>query len=179
MSIADKWKNKVSRKEEAAIAKKMKEQEQEQGRRTFREIPAGTYTVTVDKLELGETTWGSMQVKMAFKIIEGEYKDQRIFYDGTFDDHFAHGINATAILLADMLEDEDLTSATIAVILSHANDSQEKLDEVSDLLADILEEIDGLCFELEYEVKESNKTNPNTGKAYINKYYTIVGAYEL
>ena len=176
MGIMDKWKNKVNKKEEAAIAKAM--EEQKKNSRTFKEIPPGPYMVFVDKMEVGESNWGTMQINLAFEVMEGEYKGQKIFYNGTFDDNFAHGINATAILLADMLEDEDLTSAAIAVVLSHANDSQEKLDEVSELLADISEELEEICFELDYEVRESKKTNPNTGKPYVNKYYSIVGAYE-
>ena len=88
MSRLDKWKKKVSAKEEAAVQKAMEEQKANQA--SYREVPSGTYAVVVDTMEVGESTWGESQINISFKITEGEYKNSRIFYNGTFDDHFSH-----------------------------------------------------------------------------------------
>lgn len=167
----DKWKRKVSPKEEAAVKKAM--DEQKENRRTYREVPSGLYHVVVDKMEIGETTWGKDQVNISFKVTDGDYKNSRIFYNGSFDDHFAHGINATAELIAEMLDDESVTAAMIAVILEHGE------DEAAGFIADAAEAVESLGYDLDYDIQESKKTNPNTGKPYVNKYYTIEGVYDI
>ena len=103
--LSEKYGSKVSAKEAKAIQKAM--DEQKENRNKFKEVPAGEYKVVVDKLELGETSWGDPQITLWFKITDGEFKNSRIFYNGSFDDHFEHGINSTAILLADLLDDEE------------------------------------------------------------------------
>ena len=120
--LSEKYGSKVSAKEAKAIQKAM--DEQKENRNKFKEVPAGEYKVVVDKLELGETSWGDPQITLWFKITDGEFKNSRIFYNGSFDDHFEHGINSTAILLADLLDDEELTSAQIAVILGKFEEDQ-------------------------------------------------------
>ena len=171
MGKMSKWKTKVSAKEEAAVRKAMKEQEKNQG--SFREVPSGTYAVVVDKMEVGESNWGSEQVNISFKITEGEYKNSRLFYNGTFDDHFAHGINETAKLLASMMDDEDMSSETIAVILGHG------VDEATDFLADAAEICENFGYDLDYDVRLSQKTNPNTGKPYKNIYFSIMEVFDM
>ena len=171
MGKMNKWKRKVSAKEEAAVQKAMKEQEKNQG--NFREVPTGTYPVVVDKMEVGQSNWGDDQINITFKITEGEYRNSRIFYNGTFDEHFAHGINKTAELLAGLLDDEDMSTETIAVILGHG------VDEATDFIADCAEMVENFGYDLDYEVRLSNKTNPNTGKPYKNMYYTIVEVFDI
>lgn len=170
MSRLDKWKSKVSAQEEAAVKKAM--EEQKSNRRTFQEVPSGMYSVVVDKLELGQSTWGASQVSISFKITEGKFKNSRIFYNGSFDEHFSHGINVTAELLAEMLDDEDVTASMIAVILGHGE------KETEDFLADCAETVENLAYDLDYQVKEGS-VNPRTGKPYVNKYYTIEGVYDI
>lgn len=171
MSRLDKWKRKVTAKEEAAVQKVMEEQKANQA--SYREVPSGTYPVVVDTMEVGESTWGESQINISFKITEGEYKNNRIFYNGTFDDHFAHGINATASLIADMLDDDTVTASMIAVILGHGE------DEAADFIADAAESVEDFGYDLVYEVKESKKINSRTGKPYVNKYYTIDGVFDI
>lgn len=171
MSKLSKWKKKVSAEEEAAVKKAMDEQAQNQ--RTYREVPAGIYSVVVDKMEVGESSWGDDQINISFKIVDGEFKNSRIFYNGTFDEHFSHGINATAKLLADMLDDGTIEASEIAVILGHG------IDEAAEFLADAAEECESLSYDLDYDIQESKKTNPNTGKPYLNKYYAINDVYDL
>ncbi len=171
--LSDKYGKKVSAKEAKAIQQAMDEQKQNSAR--FKEVPEGTYSVVMDKLELGETSWGDAQISLWFKITEGDYKNSRIFYNGTFDEHFEHGINATAILLADLLDDEDLTSAQIAVILGKFEDDQSIVD---DFLADAAEAMQDLAWDLDYKITESKKLNRN-GKPYINKSYEVLGVYNM
>lgn len=170
--LSDKYGKKVSKKEEQAIQKAMDEQKANQGR--FREVPAGTYKVVVDKLELGESSWGDAQITLWFKITDGEFKGSRIFYNGTFDEHFEHGINSTAILLADLLDDEDLTSAQIAVILGRFDDDE---TVVADFLADAAEALESLAYDLEYTTTVSTKKN-SSGKNYVNHTYEVLEVYE-
>ena len=61
MGKLSKWKSKVTAKEEAAVRKAMKEQEKNQG--NFREVPTGTYPVVVDKMEVGESSWGDARLQ--------------------------------------------------------------------------------------------------------------------
>ena len=171
MGKMSKWKTKVSAKEEAAVRKAMQEQEKNQG--SFRDVPSGTYPVVVDKMEVGESNWGDDQISITFKITDGEYKNSRIFYNGTFDSHFTHGINKTAELLSTMIDDEDMSTAAIAVILGHG------VDEATEFIADAAEMVENFGYDLDYEIRLSNKTNPNNGKPYENKYYTIVEIYDM
>lgn len=171
MGKMNKWKKKVSPREEAAIKKAMKEQEQNNGQ--YREVPSGLYAVVIDKLEVGESSWGTDQINITFKITEGEYRNSRLFYNGTFDDHFTHGIYETAKLLADLIDDEDMNVSTIAVILGHG------VDEAREFVADAAEMCDNLGYDLDYDIRLSNKTNPNTGKPYKNTYFTIEEVFDV
>lgn len=173
--LSEKYASKVSKKEEKAIQKAMDEQKANKG--NFREVPAGEYPVIVDKLEVGETSWGEDQIVIWFKITDGEFKNSNIFYNGMFNDNFSNGINATAILLADMLDDEDLTSAAIAVILSKFDD-RKGMAAINDFIADVAEEVDSMAYDLDYSIKQSKKINEKTGKPYINKSYEIIEVYD-
>lgn len=170
--LSEKYGKKVSAKEAKAIQKAMDEQKENRNR--FKEVPAGEYHVVVDKLELGETSWGDAQVTLWFKITEGEFKNNRIFYNGTFDEHFEHGINSTAILLADLLDDEDLTSAQIAVILGKFEEDQ---TVVSDFLADAAEIVEDLSYDLNYTTTYSKKKN-SKGQPYVNHTWEVLDVYE-
>lgn len=167
--LSEKYAGKVSAREEKKIQKAMEEQKNNRG--TFKEVPAGEYPVIVDKLELGDTSWGDKQIVLWFKITDGEYKNSRIFYNGSFDDHFSHGINVTAMLLADMLDDEELTATKIAVILSHGPEAAE------DFIADLAEEFESMAWDLDYDITVSKKTN-SKGQPYKNMTYEIVGVYD-
>lgn len=173
--LSEKYGSKVSAKEERAIKKAMEEQKKNRG--NFRDVPSGEYPVIVDKMEVGETSWGDSQIVIWFKITDGDFKNSNIFYNGMFNDNFSNGINATAILLSDMLDDEDLTSAAIAVILSRFDD-RNGMKAIEDFIADVAEEVESLAYDLDYQTKESKKTNPNTGKPYVNKTYEIIEVYD-
>lgn len=169
--LSEKYGNKLSKKEERAIQKAMEEQKKNRG--NFKKVPSGEYPVVVDKLEVGETSWGDDQVTLWFKITDGEYKNSKIFYNGSFDDHFSHGINITAILLADLLYDDDLTAMDIAKILSNTDN----MDAIRDFLADLTEEFESMAWDIDYEIKVSKKTN-SKGKPYENISIEILGVYD-
>lgn len=169
MSILDKWAKSVSKKEEAEVNKAMEEQKSS---RSYKEVPKGSYEVVVDKLEIGQASWGDDQINIWFKIIDGEYANSRLFYSGSFDDHFEHGINSTAILLSQLLNDA-LTPAKIAVILGHFDDDMGRIEE---FLEDCAEEVDTCTFDIDYDIQH-NKSK-TTGKTYTNHFYTVTGVYE-
>lgn len=47
----------------------------------FTEIPCGEYEVRVERLEMGETKDGSPKMMVWFKIVNGVYKGQMIFWN--------------------------------------------------------------------------------------------------
>lgn len=48
----------------------------------FREVPEGTYVCKLEKLELTESKKAKPMVSAMFRIKEGEYKKQCLFYNG-------------------------------------------------------------------------------------------------
>jgi len=150
--------------------KAMEERFKNQG--SYQEIPSGVYPVELDKMEVGQSSWGADQINITFKITEGQHKGQLIFYNGTFDDHFAHGKPQTARLISEMTDGE----VDKFIILKELD----KGTGCDAFLTDLFQAIaDQLCFDLDYQVKESNKLNPNTNKPYINKFFSIAEVYEL
>lgn len=47
----------------------------------YPEIPSGDYEVSVEKAELKATAKGNPMVSIWFKILNGEYKNQKLFYN--------------------------------------------------------------------------------------------------
>lgn len=50
----------------------------------YTELDDGTYVCKLDKLELGESKKGQPMVKGQFRIVEGEHKNQCLFYNQVF-----------------------------------------------------------------------------------------------
>lgn len=55
---------------------------EENGGGDFKEVPDGQYEVAVEKMELKESKKGDPMLSIWFKIVEGDYEDQLIFYNG-------------------------------------------------------------------------------------------------
>lgn len=59
---------------------------------TFDKMPDGEYTVSLDKMELGESQKGQLMLKAQFRIIKGDHANQCIFVNkvltGTRNDGF-------------------------------------------------------------------------------------------
>lgn len=54
----------------------------EKDAKEYSELPEGTYTCKLEKLELGESKTAKPMVKAMFRITEGKHKKQCIFYNG-------------------------------------------------------------------------------------------------
>ena len=115
----------------------------------FKEVPYGTYEVKVDKMELVETSDksknpGMPMVSIWFKILNGEYKNNLIFYNkvimGTTNDGFM--IHSNNEFLRSLEPDMEVEFHSYS--------------QYAQLLLDIHENIDG---KLEYALKygENNK----------------------
>lgn len=162
------FKSKVNKSE----LEEMEKRYQEQNTGNYPELPSGTYPVELNKMEVGRSSWGTDQVNITFKITDGTHKNKLVFYNGTFDDHFAHGKLQTAKLISEMTDGE-VDKFSILKELDAGPDA------VSDYLTDLYQAIAGqLVFDLDYTVKESTKLNTNTNKPYINKFYSIVEVFD-
>ena len=151
----------------------MEERFKNQNTGNFPELPSGVYPVELDKMEVGTSQWGADQVNITFKITDGEHKGQLIFYNGTLYDHFAHGKPQTARLISEMTDGE-VDKFSILKELDAGKDA------ASDFLTDLYQAIAGqLAFDLDYDVRTSNKLNPNTNKPYVNKFFSISEVFDM
>lgn len=123
---------------EAAVAEIEKAKEND-----FTELPEGTYVCRLEKLELGESKAKKPMVKAMFRIAEGEYRKQCIFYNG--------------VMVANNPEYNGLMKHKVLTFLRSLNvldeteiDFDGNYAHFNDLLLDIAEaaEEDGLKFEV-------------------------------
>ena len=169
MGLFDEFNKKLNKTE----LEKMEERFKNQNSGSFPELPSGIYPVELDKMEVGTSNWGTDQVNITFRITEGEHKGKLIFYNGTFDDHFAHGKPQTAKLISEMTA-EEVDRFTILAVLDEGPDAADGY------LTDLFQVIaDNFAFDLDYTVKEATKINPNTNKPYINKFYSIAEVFDI
>lgn len=165
-----KFKANLNSKEVEDLEKKYKAN---QNNGSFAELPSGTYAVELEKMEVGTSSWGQDQINITFKIIDGDHKGQRIFYNGSFDTHFAHGYDQTARLISGMTGG-DVTEFDVLHFIT--KDPSEVKTYILDLYQMIAEQ--RLSYDLDYEVRTSTKINPNNNKPYVNKFFTITEVYE-
>lgn len=110
----------------------------------FREVPAGKYEISINKMELTESKTGRPMLTVWMKILAGEYENQMIFYNQVIDN--AYGLhNANKFLRA----------------LESGLDVEFKdFEQYNDLILDVHEAIDE---KLEYALKYGkNKKGFNT-----------------
>lgn len=55
---------------------------EENGFGDFDEVPEGEYEVAIEKMEMVESRKGDPMLTIWFKIVDGEYENQMIFYNG-------------------------------------------------------------------------------------------------
>lgn len=110
---------------------------------TYREVPEGTYEVTIDKLELVKSKGGKPMGTVWFKILTGEYKGSRIFMNQVIMESFQIHIFNEFLRSLDSGIDIDFVS----------------YKQYGNMLMNIAEAIDG---KLEYALKYStnNKGYP-------------------
>lgn len=113
----------------------------------FPEIPKGTYTVSVDNLEVGETKDGRPMLKGQFRIKEGEFEKSCLFYNrvlyGTKND--ANMIASAVGFLNKLEPSEDVGPVEF-----------DSYSQFADLVLDIAEDIQELEYEVEYDPKAFN-----------------------
>lgn len=113
----------------------------------FPELPAGTYVVKLDKLELGSTKDNRPMMRGQFSIVEGQYKKQKMFVNrvvyGTKND--ANMIANVLGFLESLAPSEDIGPF---VFSGYAN--------LAELIMDVAEDVAGLTYEVEYDADAFN-----------------------
>ena len=77
-NIFDKWDNNMDLD---GLMKDIEDAAHGNGTSDFKEVPHGDYEVSIEKMELKSSKKGDPMVSIWFKILEGEYKGNRIFYN--------------------------------------------------------------------------------------------------
>jgi len=126
------------------MAKNIKEAK-ENPQNTGKEVPAGTYTVKLEKMELGATKDGRPMFKVMCRIVEGEYKKYCLFLNRVI-----YGTKNDANMIASVigwLEKLD-PEATVEFI---------NYSQFADLVLDIYEELaDAIELEVAYDPDNFN-----------------------
>lgn len=127
----------------------------------YDEVPVGTYEVKIDKMEARKSKSGNPMVSIWFKILEGQYKNSLIFYNGVYhEDWMRHRV----VDFLSAILDDDTHKAEINLILKDSK----RIDEVNNFVMDIHEEVDG---KFEYLLKLGEKKGYST--------YEIEEVYEV
>ena len=114
----------------------------EAAKNEYREVPEGKYICKLEKLELGESKNGKPMAKGMFRIVEGEFSRQCLFYNGAMaaNDPSKSGYCIHNVLMflrsLDVLEESEI-------------DFNGNFADFNDLLLDIAEESEGLRFKVE------------------------------
>jgi hypothetical protein len=131
MSIFDKYTDKI---DAAELAASQKEIESNAGG-DYPEVPVGKYEVKIEKMEakLSKEKKNPM-VSIWFKILNGDFKDSMIFYNGVFnEDWMRHRV----VELLSAILDDDKHKAEINLILKDSN-----INDINDFVMDIHEQVD-------------------------------------
>ena len=157
MSIFEKYSKKINAEELAASQKEISENA---SGGDYKEVPLGTYEVEVNKLECKLSSTKKPMVSIWFKILEGEYKNSLIFYNGVFtEDWMRHRV----VKMLSTLLNDPTHEAEINLILKSGD-----VDEINNFCMDIHEEIDG---QFEYLLDYDQKKGYNTYN--IKEVYTL------
>lgn len=117
------------------LRKEVEDAGQNEGTRDYKEVPKGDYEVSVEKMELRESSKGEPMVTIWFNILAGEYKNSKIFMNQVITKRYP--LHKTNELLRQMD-----TGLTIEF---------ESYKKYNQLLMDVHEAIDGkLEFALRY-----------------------------
>lgn len=119
---------------------------QENGGGDYPEVPHGTYTVKIEKLELTETKKEPKRPMLTvwFKILDGDYKDQLIFMNQVCEKPFQLHV------VTDFLKSLD----------SSLNVEFDGFVKFANLIMDIAEDIEAqhLVYDLDYKEKKGYNT---------------------
>jgi hypothetical protein len=115
----------------------------ENGNGEFPEVPVGKYVVKVEKIELGSTKAGVPMGKIQFRIIEGDYKKQCLFYNQVLVGTDKNTGELSAFGIHNF--NEFLKSLETNVEVKFKD-----FDQYADMLLDIAEDVEGLEYDIQY-----------------------------
>lgn len=131
-----------------ALAADVQEVEENGGGGDFEPLPDGQYEVAIEKLELTESKKGDPMLTIWFRIVEGDYEGQRLFYNKVMqpqnDKAFGFQVHQNNEMLRALwdCEKDDVKFTSFG--------------EYADLVLDIHEDIDG-----QFEYLLSKETDKN------------------
>lgn len=133
MEIFEEFDNKY---DSAQIAKDV---EEKGGSSDYEKLPSGDYEVTVEKAELKKTAKGNPMVSFWLKVVSGDYKGKRIFYNQAIseDPNKAH----TGIHFANEFMKSLQTGVEIKFV---------KFSQWNDVILDVAEYAQNKEYHLEY-----------------------------
>lgn len=155
MNIFEKYASKISAEELEASKREI----EENNSGNYEEIPVGKYEVKVDKLEAKTSKKGNPMVSIQFRILDGKFENQCIFYSGVYTEPWMR--HRVAKFLCDILDAPEFVNDANVILKG-------SLTEVNDFCMDIHEQIDG---KLEYLL------DYGTSKGY--QTYAIKDVYEV
>ena len=107
----------------------------------FPTVPAGTYTVKLDKLELATTKDGRPMMKGQFSILEGDFKKFKLFVN-----RVVYGTKNDANMIANVLGFLESLGPSEDIIVIFESYSQ-----LNELIMDVAEDVADLEYEVEYD----------------------------
>jgi hypothetical protein len=111
-------------------------EEAKENNTSFKEVPHGTYEVSVEKLELVASKAGDPMVTCWFNVLEGEYKGSKIFMNQVITKGFQ--IHIANEFLRSLESGQDIEFKSYS--------------QYGELLMDVLEAVDGTFeYSLKYE----------------------------
>lgn len=133
------WNEQFGGSEAVKALKEAKENE-------YKEVPDGVYMCTLDKMELGATRENRPIVKGQFRIKEGNFKNQCIFYNGAMaskDPKHNGSLQASVLTFLKSMELFDDSEI----------DFNGNFNDFNDLIIDIAQESEGVKFEIKKTTK--------------------------
>lgn len=124
----DKWNKDFGGQQALEDLKKAAENE-------YSEVPDGTYICSMEKLELGESKKQQPMVKAQFRILEGQYKKQCLFYNQVFTRGFPQHKALEFLRSMEIFEQSEI-------------DFDGNFANFNDLLLDLAEEAEEMKFEI-------------------------------
>lgn len=125
MNIFDKWNKSI---DVEGLKKDIAEADQNGGQGEFKEVPEGDYEVSIDKIELKESSKGDPMVSVWFKILEGEFKNSRLFMNQVITQGFQISQMNRFIKSMEVFDESEVEF--------------ENYSQYNDLLMDLFEQVD-------------------------------------
>lgn len=125
MNIFDKWNKSI---DVEGLKKDIAEADQNGGQGEFKEVPEGDYEVSIDEIELKESSKGDPMVSVWFKILEGDFKNSRLFMNQVITQGFQISQMNRFIKSMEVFDESEVEF--------------ENYSQYNDLLMDLFEQVD-------------------------------------